>query len=188
MVPEHSDLANEALQRGKQAVEAGQYRAAVQVLEQSLGAAAPGTKVHGEAMIWLVTAYEAAGDREQARELCKLATHHPQWDTRKQGKRLLYILDAPVLRRRSDWLTQIPDLGAIDAQKDEKKWGGSPLQSTQVQSTQVQRPLRQDEGYKIPQPTDPTQVETEDGAFIWVVFGTIGILLVGIAWFGFGPG
>ncbi len=177
------NLAQQDLQRGQKAFESGQYRIAIKCLEQALGAAAPGTATHGEITIWLVMAYEAAGDRQPARVLCKVASKHPHWETRKEGKRLLYILDAPVLRRREEWQTKIPDLEALDEKPDRKNWG-SPVSRTAL----PRRPIAPPSGYQIPEPTDPNQVETEDGAFIWVVFGLIGIVLVGLAWSGFASG
>lgn len=171
------NLAERDLRTGQKAFESGQYRSAVRALEKSLAAADPGTKLHGEAMIWLVTAYEAAGDRQRAKDLCQLAAAHPSWETRKEGKRLQYILDAPVLRRREDWVTKIPDLEELDETKNEKNWGGSKFQSSTPR-----RPIVEDKGYKIPPPTDLSQVETEDGGFVWVVLVTIGLVTAGLAW------
>lgn len=177
------NLAQQDLLRGQKAFEAGQYRVAIKCLEQALGAAAGGTAIHGEITIWLVTAYEAAGDRQQAKVLCKIAAKHAHWETRKEGKRLLYILDAPVLRRREDWQTKIPNLEALDEKADSRNWG-TPVSRT----APPRQPISPPTGYQIPEPTDPNQVEIEDGAFIWVVFGLIGVVLVGLAWTGFAGG
>ncbi|MBE9029472.1 tetratricopeptide repeat protein [filamentous cyanobacterium LEGE 11480] len=178
-----NNLAEQDLKRGQAAFESGQYRAATKFLEQALGATEPGTALNGEVTIWLITAYEAAGNREAARNLCKLASKHPHWDTRKEGKRLLYILEAPILRRREEWQTKIPDLEELEAAKDSKNWG-SP---SSYKPAAPRKPLVQDEGYQIPEPTDPTQVETEDKAFVWVALGSIGLVLAGLAWFGLTP-
>jgi thioredoxin-like negative regulator of GroEL len=168
----------QAIQQGQRAFESGQYRAAVTAFEQAVGAAEPGTVLHGEATVWLVTAYQAADDRELARELCKSATRHPQWATRQASKRLLYILEAPELRKRDDWSTKIPDLEALDSDKDDPKWVRANLQNA---APQRPRPNRPPEGYQIPAPTDPSQVETEDRAFVWVVLGAIALVVVGLA-------
>jgi tetratricopeptide (TPR) repeat protein len=169
MIPGQSEF-----QQGKQAFEAGQYRSAVQLLEQALAWVDAGTPLHGDVQVWLVTAYEAAGDREQARELCKAAVRHPQWETRKSAKRLLYILEAPALRKREDWLTQIPDLEKLES-NDDRNWGTPALQTTSRKPKE-----KPPEGYQIPPPTDPTQVETEDRLFVWVVLGGIAIVLGGL--------
>ncbi|NJN49422.1 MAG: tetratricopeptide repeat protein [Alkalinema sp. RL_2_19] len=174
------NLAQQDLQRAQFAFESGQYRASVELLEQGLAAADPGTALHGEISIWLVTAYEAAGDREAAKTLCKVTSKHPHWDTRKEGKRLLYILEAPILRRREDWQTKIPDLEALEENQDSKKWGTNSSYTPAA----PRKPFVPDAGYQIPEPTDPTKVDTEDGAFVWVVFGAIGLVLAGLAWFG----
>jgi tetratricopeptide (TPR) repeat protein len=176
------ELVEQDLQLGQRAFESGQYRSAVQAFEQALGAAAPGSLVHGEVMIWLVTAYEAAGDRELARSLCKVASKHPQWDIRKEGKRLLYILNAPILRQREDWQTKIPDLEALEPKTDGQKWG-----APQSPTIRPPRPAPPPPGYQIAPPTDPN-LKTEDPAFVWVVLGAIGVMLAGLAWVGVAGG
>jgi hypothetical protein len=169
------NTAQQEWQRGKQAFEAGVYRQSVQALERSLAAADPGSALHGEVQIWLVTAYEAAGERALARELCKAAVRHPQWETRKEAKRLLYILEAPELRRREDWNTKIPDLEAIPS-TDEKAWAAP----SQYQPTR--KPKEKPQGYVIPAPTDPSQVETEDRGFVWLIVIGSAIVLGGLIW------
>jgi hypothetical protein len=166
------------IQQGQRAFESGRYRAAVKAFEAAVGRADPGTVLHGEATVWLVTAYEAAGDREIARKLCKTATRHPQWATRQASKRLLYILEAPELRKRDDWTTKIPDLEALTEDQDDPKWVRVNLQNT---APPKPRSSAQPEGYQIPPPTDLSQVETEDGMFVWVVLGAIGVVLGGLA-------
>ena len=54
------------LSQGQLAFECGQYQSAIQCFEQGKIIASVGTALHGELQIWLVTAYEAAGDRSRA--------------------------------------------------------------------------------------------------------------------------
>jgi tetratricopeptide (TPR) repeat protein len=99
---------------GKAAFERGDYRRAIAHLEQAqaltteLGVQR--SPLGGDVQVWLVTAYEAAGQQEAAIALCRLASQHPDSNTRSQAKRLLYILEAPRLQIHPEWTTQIPDL------------------------------------------------------------------------------
>lgn len=176
--PTPEELAQQDLQLGQRAFEAGQYRTSVEAFERSLALAPPGTLLHGEVAIWLVTAYEAAGDREPARLLCEKTTKHPQWDTRKEAKRLLYILKAPVLRSREDWLAKIPDLESLEPKTDGQKWA-----APKSPAIRPPRPAPPPKGYQIAPLPDP-HVEREDRAFVWVVLGAIGVLLAGLTWVG----
>ncbi len=176
--PTPEELAQQDLQLAQRAFEAGQYRTSVEVLERARALASPGTVLQGEIMIWLVTAYEAAGQRAQAQTLCQLATKHPQWDTRKEAKRLLYILKAPILRSREDWQTKIPDLESLDPKTEGQKWA-----APQSAAIRPPRPAPAPKGYQIAPLPEPN-VEREDRAFVWVVLGTIGLVLVGLTWFG----
>jgi len=111
---ESLELAKVQYQAGKEAFERGRYRQSVQHLEKAVSLVFHNSPLGGEIQIWLVTAYEAAGQMTEAIELCEKVAKHPDLDTRKQGSRLLYILKAPRLRTRPEWLTQIPDLSQLD--------------------------------------------------------------------------
>jgi hypothetical protein len=176
--PTPEALAQQDLQLAQRAFEAGQYRTSVEVLERARALAAPGTLLQGEIMIWLVTAYEAAGQRSQAQILCQLATKHPQFDTRREAKRLLYILKAPILRSRDDWQAKIPDLESLEPKTEKQKWA-----APKSPAIRTPRPAPVPKGYQIAPLPDPN-VEREDQAFVWVVLGAIGLLLAGLAWFG----
>src|SRR5919199_3806126 len=140
-------------QAGKAAFERGDYRASVQHLEAASALMKRTSRLGGEAQIWLVTAYEAAGQKSEAIALCQQVSRHPDPETSKQGKRLLYILQAPQLQRPAEWMTQIPDLAAIGDSEPKHRRG------TNVLKTKSQEPL---------EPVDLTQVNTKDNQFIWV--------------------
>lgn len=172
----------QAYQAGQAAFEGGEYRLAVSYLQKAiaLGIAQPHTPVPrssrlgGEAQVWLVTAYEASGDLSAAIELCKKLTKHPHPEVSKQGKRLLYILEAPQLVRPSSWMSEIPDLGNISDRSLEKGWGISQAPSKNPATLPTVSPEK---------PIDLSQVNTQDNKFIWVaIMGTIALLL-GFTWF-----
>lgn len=173
MSAEAIELGKAQLLSGKDAFERGQYRQAVERLEKAVALFDRGTALHGEAQIWLVTAYEAAGKRDEAIALCELVSRHPHLETRKEGSRLLYILKAPKLQTRPEWLTQIPDLSKLDVDERELKLAAAPA------SNRPNRPKRQSE----PEPVDLSQVNTQDNRFIWVALIGIALTLGGLLWF-----
>lgn len=160
-------------QAGKAAFERGEYRVAVQRLEAACALMNRNTILGGEAQIWLVTAYEAAGQAEEAIALCQQLSRHPDPETSKQSKRLLYILQAPKLKRPEEWMTKIPDLEAI-AESDPKDRRGSG-NTTVSNNRKIKEELK---------PLDLSQVNTKDNQFIWVAIVTLGLIVGGLIWFG----
>jgi len=161
-----SQAAAVSYQAGKVAFERGQYREAVQQLTKASAQAVPTSRLAGEIQLWLVTAYEAVGQRSEAISLCRQLRSHPDWETRKQSRRLLYILEAPQLSLRPEWLTQIPDLGQM-GESDRKDRKGSALAA----------PARPPRPKPQADPVDLSQVETQDNQFVWVaLLGTVLLL------------
>jgi tetratricopeptide (TPR) repeat protein len=161
-------------QAGKVAFERGEYRAAVKHLEAACALMSRNSRLGGEAQMWLVTAYEAADQKPEAIALCQQVSRHPDPETRKQGKRLLYILQAPKLVRPAEWMTQIPDLAAI-AESDPKDRRGS-------NNTTTNKRVRKDQGEL--EPVDLSQVNTKDNQFIWIALIAIVLTVGGLIWFG----
>ena len=176
MASEQLNLVNREYEAGKAAFERGSYRESVQHLERANALVEGGTRLGGEVQIWLVTAYEAAGARSQAIQLCQQVSRHPDIKTRKQGKRLLYILEAPKLRTRPEWLTEIPDLSNISDNE------GSTLGTSKFAPT---TPPKRPEKPKsiVPEPVDLSQVNTKDNLFIWVALGGAIVIIAGLLWF-----
>jgi tetratricopeptide (TPR) repeat protein len=168
---ESLDLAKTQYQAGKQAFERGAYRQSVECFEKAISLANPNSQLGGEMQTWLVTAYQAAGQVTEAVALCERLSQHPDLKTRKQGTRLLYILKAPKLKTRPEWLTQIPDLSALN------EAGENQLASRYVPPTPRPKPKPE------PEPVDLTQVNTKDNWFIWVALLTIGLIVGGLLWF-----
>jgi hypothetical protein len=162
-------------QAGKVAFERGDYRASVKHLEAACALMSGNSRLGGEAQMWLVTAYEAAGQKPEAIALCQQLSRHPDIETRKQGKRLLYILQAPQLVRPAEWMTQIPDLGAI-AESDPKDRRGSQTSSA------TSKRDRKDE-LEL-EPADLSQVNTKDNQFVWVALIALLVTIGGLIWFG----
>jgi tetratricopeptide (TPR) repeat protein len=170
------ELARTQYQMGKQAFERGQYRQSVQALEKALNLANRNSKLGGEIQIWLVTAYEAADQRAEAIALCEQVSKHPDLETRKQGRRLLYILKAPRLKTRPEWLTEIPDLGKLD----DSSGSGSVSQYANTPKRPTRPKPKAD-----PEPIDLSQVNTRDNRFIWVALTAIGLTLASLLWLGY---
>lgn len=159
-------------QAGIAAFEWGDYRKAVKHLEVASALIARNSRQGGEAQIWLVTAYEAAGQRTEAIALCKQLGRHPDPETRKQGKRLLYIMEAPQLARNPEWLTEIPDLTALADGDDKFRRGSATANGSSSQKQQ-----------KAPEPIDLSQVNTKDNRFIWVALIAAALSFCGLVWF-----
>lgn len=155
-------------QAGKIAFERGQYRASVERLEKACALVSRNSRLGGEIQLWLATAYEASGQISEAIALCEQLKHHPDLETSKQGKRLLYILQAPQLKRPTEWLTQIPDLGQITDNNSHRLGSGTV---TRNRSSAVPPEI---------EPVDLSQVNIRDNRFIWVSLVAIALVLAGL--------
>ncbi|WP_353931018.1 hypothetical protein WJM97_22630 [Okeanomitos corallinicola TIOX110] len=166
---ESLEIAKNRYIAGKTAFENGKYRESVDNLEKASALLAKNTRFAGEVDIWLVNAYEAAGRSEDAITLCQQLSRHPHYETRLQAKRLVYILKAPKLKRPKEWMTEIPDFGAMSDNKSK-----TIITAKTAKSTSKPKP-------KEPEYVDLSQVNTKDNSFIWlaliVVTGTISYLV-----------
>lgn len=169
MNSDNLEVANAEYQAGKKAFECGQYRQSVAALEKACALVNRNSPLGGEMQMWLVTAYQAIGQSQDAIALCRQLSKHPNGQTRQQGRRLLYILEAPKLEKRPEWLTQIPDLSNLeDSTLEQRRGSGDP---------KSQRPSRRFQ--PEPEPLDPSQIATEDDQFIWVALAlAIAILII----------
>ena len=175
-----ANSAQEWLIRGKAAFEAGLYRDAITLLRQ--GETIPtedrSMAIDGELKTWLVMAYEASGDRSAALNLCRIVSRHPHGQTRDQGKRLLYILEAPKLKMKSEWLVEIPDLSHLES-SDDRAWTPPPINLSPPPKLRPTQP----KGYIIPEPTDPTTVNMGDERSVFWLLGAVGVILVGLGFY-----
>ncbi|MEM9770842.1 MAG: tetratricopeptide repeat protein [Cyanobacteria bacterium P01_D01_bin.73] len=160
------------LQRGKAAYESGRYRDAINALEEAAGVMQnPVSPLGGEISVWLVTAYEALGLRDSALGLCRTLCTHPDFTVRKQARRLLEILEAPQLSRPKEWMTEIPDLSALE-EGDRSQIPVSRPRKSSSKSVVAAAPAEP--------PLPPEERRYNDGLF-WAI--ALGILTVGmVAW------
>ncbi|MEL6130920.1 MAG: tetratricopeptide repeat protein [Cyanobacteria bacterium J06627_3] len=158
--------AQAAYEIGQQAFERGRYADAVNAFEHAL-TQEHGLALDGEIKLWLVNALTASNRREDAIELCGKLALHPDFDVRKQSKQLLYIIKAPKLQAKEEWLTKIPDLAELEG-GEEKPWQTRPVKP---------RPLK-----PPPPPLPLSEVNTEDNGFVWIALIGCGLLLGGLWW------
>lgn len=167
MSTENLEQAKSEYQAGKSAFERGLYREAVERLERACALVARNSGLGGEMQLWLVTAYEAAGQRPEARALCQQLKQHPSYETRQQSSRVLYILEAPELQRPAEWMTQIPDLSAVSESRVEDRRGAG------LSRVKKKAP---------PEFEDLSQIDTRDNQFIWVALLVAGAIAGALLW------
>jgi hypothetical protein len=97
-------------QKGKHAFERGNYRESIDLLESALVQIKSSSFEGGELQMWLVTAYQAANRHQDSIILARKLTDHPFGEIRKKSKQLLYVLEAPKLKRPVEWSSSIPDI------------------------------------------------------------------------------
>jgi hypothetical protein len=160
-------------QSGQIAFERGEYRQAVGYFVAAIAQVPPNTQIGGEVQIWLATAFEATGQISEAKALCHKLSNHPNLDTRQASKRMLYIMQAPELTRRDEWLIKIPDLTHIEDAEGNFAVNNTPT----LPSKAKERSL--DEIYA---PVDLSQINTQDNGFISISLILTILTLVGL-WF-----
>lgn len=171
---ENLEIAKVCFAEGLAAFERGSYRDSILHLEKAMALSNRMSRFGGEVQTWLVNAY-AAGDRgQEAIALCETLSRHPDLEARKQGKRLLYILQAPKLKSRPEWLTQIPDLDTIEGD-------GKDLTPRSRPATLPQRSRRRSPEPEL-NPIDWSQINTRDNAFLWLALGAVVAVLGGLWW------
>ncbi|AFY53512.1 hypothetical protein Riv7116_0935 [Rivularia sp. PCC 7116] len=171
MSSESLERAKQRYRNGKVAFENGKYRQAVEELKKACALLERNSRLGGEVQIWLATAFEAAGENQEAIDLCEQLKRHPYPETSKEAKRLQYILKAPKLERPKEWMTEIPDLAALS---DESKirLAASPKKSSAKKVEEIES-------------IDLSQVNTQDNRFIWLALFAIAVTLGSLIWLSF---
>ncbi|MGB7518708.1 MAG: tetratricopeptide repeat protein, partial [Spirulinaceae cyanobacterium] len=103
---ENQEKLQAELQAGKKALERGEYRLSIKHLETARELTRFGTRLGGEVGIWLMSAYQAANQLDQAIALGQKLAKHPFQEVAQQSKRLLYIIQAPQLVRPREWMSE----------------------------------------------------------------------------------
>lgn len=158
-------------QAGKEAFERGEYRQSIRYLEAAKEFTALSSRLGGEAQMWLVTAYQAAGQDPEAVNLARELTTHPHPEIRGQAQRLLYIIQAPELKRPKEWMSEIPDLAGTSDGKSKYVTAKSKNNSNSLSSKDTSETV------------DLSQVDTEDNQFIWLGLIVTLLTFVGLFWF-----
>lgn len=171
MTEDPRELAKIQSAYGQSAFERGSYREAVGYFEAALKLTKATTPMGGEIQAWLVNAYSAVGRQADAIALCQTLARHPDLETRKQGKNLLYILQAPQLQRPTNWMTQIPDLEELSADGARRLGGtGYPTRTKPAPRPKVEISI------------DPSEINSKDNGFLWAALVGVGLVLGGLLW------
>jgi hypothetical protein len=162
-----------AFTTGQTAFERGLYRDSIDWFTKALTLTSGQSALGGDIQMWLVTAYDAADQGEAAIALCRELSNHANLDTRQQSRRLLYILEAPKLQPKPEWLTQIPDLDPPNAAPRRYGAVGQPGQSSKIKSNEP-KSITEDPF----EPIDPK----ESRGFLGIALGLSGVILLGLWW------
>ncbi len=173
MTEDPRELAKTQYAYGQTAFERGSYREAVEYFEAALDLAKATTPLGGEIQTWLVNAYSAVGRQADAIALCQALARHPDLETRKQGKNLLYIMQAPQLQRPTNWMTEIPDLAKLSADGAQSlgQAGYSGTKAASRPRPKVEKP-----------PIDPSEINSKDNGFLWAALIGVALVLGGLLW------
>jgi hypothetical protein len=169
---ENLDQAEALFMAARQAFENGQYGRSRDHLLAAQQLIEPNSRLGGDIQLWLVTAYQAGGQTPEAIALGEQLANHPDYSTRKQAKRLVYILKAPALKRPKEWITEIPDLTGLDEGVGDR--GSGTRYVSAGSGSRLAEP-------KPTEPIDPSQVDTAENGFAWIALVAIA-LIIGILW------
>ncbi|MGF1491780.1 MAG: hypothetical protein ACFBSC_04865 [Microcoleaceae cyanobacterium] len=153
-------IAEEKCRFGQAAFEQGRYREAIEQLEAVQSLVTRNSRLGGVSGMWLATAYQALGKQSEAISLCKALSQHPRLETRKQARRLLEVLEAPVLSSDLEGRIKIPDFSQLDESQNQGYGANSPT-SPRLSSSRSSPPTM----------TTPTEVERngpQENQFLWI--------------------
>ena len=170
MTADNQEKFQQKFQAGKQALERGQYRQSIEYLEVAKDLLMPNSRRAGQAKVWLVTAYQAANKIDEAIALAQELASHPDFQTREQAQRILYIMKAPKLERPKEWMSEIPDLAEADK-------GASRYVSAKKKSTAKPAKLELED-------LEPTPTEIKDKDFLWFALVLVTLIVGSLFWFG----
>ncbi|WP_338441776.1 tetratricopeptide repeat protein [Synechococcus elongatus IITB4] len=159
---------------GQAAIARGDYRQAIAALEAAAEQAGVATAIGADIRYWLATAYQASGDIEAARSVCRQLANHPLREQRQLAAQLLYILEAPKLARRADWQVEIPDLTSLSDDSSARLRQASGSLAKEKKETD----------YRLTPVDDLSRINTRDNRFLG--FGLL-FLIALLGWILFRP-
>ena len=168
MTTDNLEKFQEKLQAGKTALERGNYRLSIENLKVAREYIPLNSRKGGEAGVWLVSAYQASNKMEEAIALCQELIVHPDFQTREQAQRILYIIKAPQLERPPEWMSKIPDLANTDD-------GASRYVRAKKPAPKTPTELSEEDFESLP--TDAT-----DNQFVWFAFFLVVLILSSLVW------
>ena len=120
-----AELVNQAMARGRRALERGDYRQVLQLLEPVAEQLPVGLRQGGEVRLLLATAHQGLGQEERAISCSRAAAKCTDTELRKQAQAMLAVLEAPQLQLPADRLVQLPQLGQMPSLEGLAKGGAS---------------------------------------------------------------
>ena len=169
MTADNQERFQQKFQAGKQALERGQYRQSIEYLEAAKDLVMPNSRRCGETKVWLVTAYQAANKIDEAIALAQELVAHPDFKTREQAQRILYIMNAPKLERPKEWMSEIPDLAEADK-------GASRYVSAKKKTLTKPAELELED-------LEPRPTEIKDKDFLWFALLLVTLIVGSLFWF-----
>jgi hypothetical protein len=148
-----SDSLSAALAEAREAVARGSYARAVQLLEP-LCERHPATHPPGDALrVLLVTALMGLGQGERAKACCRALLGSTDPQRRAEARDLLWVLEAPALRRPREWSLTLPRLDQVE-----------PLEGMGTGGRRTPRPASSED--PPPPPVGPTRGPRGFGAVV----------------------
>ncbi|HIK26030.1 MAG TPA: hypothetical protein IGP91_10195 [Thermosynechococcus sp. M46_R2017_013] len=160
-----TDRAVALFQQGQEAFERGNYQQSIALLGQAAALAEGNADQSGEISLWLVIAYSAAGNQGAAVNLCRQLQRHSDHHIQQESRRLLAILEAPQLKRRPEWNSEIPDLSHVGDRAYTSPYRYFPKKQLAPKS-----------------PDPPPPATPLPNAFVWIALTGLGLAMLIAAW------
>lgn len=151
-------------EKGKDAFLQGDYRISITFLQMTMENLPKSSREGGDVLLWLVNAYQANNQSDEAIALCRELLTHPFPRIGDTARRQLYILEAPKLQRPKEWLTEIPNLDALDPSQSRYLEAKAPSQKKELSADDFE---------------DLSRMETKDNQFLFLalVVGCLGLVI-----------
>jgi hypothetical protein len=148
----------------------GSYRQVLQQIEMAL----QHYPDSGSLRLWQAITTEALGQTAAAIALTRPLLQHPDPEIAQQARYLVWIWEAPRLRRPPEWLSQIPDLTQLPESRE--LLPTSALRSRPATAQPASLPHNRPDPPEDLEPANPSQL---DNRMIWIALGIV-LLTTGI--------